>query len=291
MKPIESDYLLGLYEKALPSSFPWGKRLETAKKLGYDFVEISIDETDERLLRVQWPKQSRMEMCSAIANTGVPILTMCLSGNRRYPIGSENKETRQKGIQLIKDAVDFSVDIGNRIVQLAGYDNYYEERNRNTEELFLYGLYEVTEYAASNAVMLAIENVDTDFMNTIPKIMRYIDKVNSPWLCLYPDIGNLNAVGCTPEEIEDDITQNVSRIAAFHVKDVQPNIIRNIEYGAGIVDFEAFFRLLGRLNFRGPLVAEMWTDETEESVKKVITAKDFINSKMAMSQERVALKR
>jgi L-ribulose-5-phosphate 3-epimerase UlaE len=152
-------------------------------------------------------------------------------------------------------------------------------------------LYEVTEYAASNAAMLAIENVDTDFMNTIPKIMRYIDKVNSPWLCLYPDIGNLNAAGCTPEEIEDDITQNVSRIAAFHVKDVQPKIIRNIGYGTGIVDFEAFFRLLGRLNFRGPLVAEMWTDETEESVKKVITAKDFINSKMALSQERVALKR
>jgi L-ribulose-5-phosphate 3-epimerase UlaE len=181
LKPIESDYLLGLYEKALPSSFPWEKRLETAKKLGYSFVEISIDETDERLLRVQWPRHSRMEMRSAIANTEVPILTMCLSGNRRFPIGSENKETREKGIQLIKDAVDFSVDIGNRIVQLAGYDNYYEERNQNTEEYFLDGLNEVTDYAADNAVMLAIENVDTDFMNTIPKIMRYIEKVAYTW--------------------------------------------------------------------------------------------------------------
>ena len=46
--------LLGIYEKALPKGITWRKRLMMAKELGFDFVEISIDETDERLSRLDW---------------------------------------------------------------------------------------------------------------------------------------------------------------------------------------------------------------------------------------------
>ena len=42
-------YTLGLYEKAMPSDLTWKEKLETAKAAGYDFVEISIDETDAKL--------------------------------------------------------------------------------------------------------------------------------------------------------------------------------------------------------------------------------------------------
>ena len=51
------EHLLGLYEKALPPSLTWAERLCTAKKLGFDFVEISIDEADERLARLDWSEE------------------------------------------------------------------------------------------------------------------------------------------------------------------------------------------------------------------------------------------
>ena len=41
---------VGLYEKALPASMCWEERLTAAGQAGYDFVEISIDESDERLV-------------------------------------------------------------------------------------------------------------------------------------------------------------------------------------------------------------------------------------------------
>ena len=44
-------YTLGLYEKAMPSDLTWKEKLETAKAAGYDFVEISIDETDASSLK------------------------------------------------------------------------------------------------------------------------------------------------------------------------------------------------------------------------------------------------
>lgn len=40
---------LGIYEKALPAGECWLERLRLAKTLGFDFVEMSVDETDARL--------------------------------------------------------------------------------------------------------------------------------------------------------------------------------------------------------------------------------------------------
>ncbi len=37
---------LGIYEKALPAGECWLERLQLAKALGFDFVEMSLDETD-----------------------------------------------------------------------------------------------------------------------------------------------------------------------------------------------------------------------------------------------------
>ncbi|MCR6038440.1 xylulose 5-phosphate 3-epimerase, partial [Salmonella enterica subsp. enterica] len=50
---------LGIYEKALPAGECWLKRLTLAKELGFDFVEMSVDETDERLSRLDWSREQR----------------------------------------------------------------------------------------------------------------------------------------------------------------------------------------------------------------------------------------
>ena len=49
-------HLLGIYEKALDPEDNWHRWLEKARDLGFDFVEICIDEKDERLAR-QWTRK------------------------------------------------------------------------------------------------------------------------------------------------------------------------------------------------------------------------------------------
>ena len=63
---------VGLYEKALPASMCWEERLTAAGQAGYDFVEISIDESDERLSRLDWSMDERADMRRAISNSGIP---------------------------------------------------------------------------------------------------------------------------------------------------------------------------------------------------------------------------
>lgn len=40
-------YQLGLYQKTMPGTLSQREKLETAKKAGFSFVEISIDELDK----------------------------------------------------------------------------------------------------------------------------------------------------------------------------------------------------------------------------------------------------
>ena len=155
---------LGIYEKALPKNISWQDRLSIAKTCGFDFVEISIDETDERLARLDWSKEERIELVKAIINTGVTIPSMCLSGHRRFPFGSHDEATRQKAYEIMEKAIQLAVDLGIRTIQLAGYDVYYEEQDEGTLARFQEGLEWAVELAASNQVTIAVEIMDTQFL-------------------------------------------------------------------------------------------------------------------------------
>jgi len=64
---------VGLYEKALPADLSWEARLTTAAKAGYDFMDISVDESDARLARLDWPA-SDARRCAAPLPTAVFLL-------------------------------------------------------------------------------------------------------------------------------------------------------------------------------------------------------------------------
>lgn len=145
-------YQLGLYEKAMPSDLSWLERFNLAKDLGFDFVEISIDETDEKLARLGNEEEIK-HIKAAMEETGMSIRSMCLSGHRKYPLGSEDDTIRDRGLEIFYEAVDLAESLGVRIIQLAGYDVYYHEGNSETKERFKAYLREGILYAASKEVI------------------------------------------------------------------------------------------------------------------------------------------
>ena len=272
------ENLFGLYEKALPKQLDWEGRLAAVKDAGYDFMEISIDETDERIERLSWDKSERTKLIELIHRLNTPILTMCLSANRRYPIGSEQKETRQSGIRLIQNAIDFALDCGVRVIQLAGYDEYANPSTDITVQNFHDSLSFCARYAQEKAVMLALETMENNLMDSIHKAKGFVDSIQSPWLKIYPDLGNLYATG---QDVEREFLHGMQDIVAIHLKDTLPGIVREIPFGGGNVDFVSFFRLMEREHYSGLYVAEMWTDETEDSFRAAKEARAFLAGKLA----------
>ena len=255
---MEKDYTLGLYEKAMPASLSYAEKLLTAKECGFDFVELSVDETDEKLARLDYTHNERQELVRTMFDTGLFFRSICLSGHRKYPLGSADAKTRERGMDIMKKAVDLAGDLGIRIIQLAGYDVYYEDGSEATRAHFLENLIKAVEYAAKAGVLLGFETMETEFMDTVGKAMAYVRAVDSPYLGVYPDLGNLTNAACKyGASVIDDIDSGKGHIVAMHLKETVPGKYREIPFGTGHVDFAAGVQKARELGVRR-FVAEMW---------------------------------
>lgn len=246
---------VGLYEKALPAELSWEERLTAAGQAGYDYVEISIDESDGRLARLDWPASERAALRRAIANSGVRVSTMCLSAHRSYPLGSHDPEIRRQGQEILYKAIELGVDIGLRVVQVMAYDVFYETSDEETQANFMEGLQIGADMAGQAGMMMGIENLDTPFVENASQALAVINEINSPWLGLYLDMGNLAAAGYHPP---DELRLAKDKLLGVHVKDSTPRVIRGIPFGEGIVPFEETFQALKEIGFWGMLGVEMW---------------------------------
>jgi len=267
---------MGLYEKALPSSWSWDRRLAATADAGYGFAEISIDPSDERLARLTWPASAKADLRNAIAASGVPILTMCLSALREYALGSRVAATRERGLEIMRRAIDFSVDIGIRIVQVPGYDVFAEQPgDAGTVTRFMDGIYQATDWAGQAAVMLGFENVDVPLSESIISCVEIMRQVNSVWFQLYPDMANAAAAGYDPVP---ELPHCAGHLVAVHVKDSLPRTIRGVPFETGLMHFDEAFRALAALDYRGPLTVEMWADmdKTGDPVGAVRAARQFV---------------
>ncbi|CAI1543018.1 L-ribulose-5-phosphate 3-epimerase [Serratia fonticola] len=274
---------LGIYEKALPKHLSWPERLALAKACGFDFVEMSVDESDERLARLSWSKEQRLSLVSAMLETGISIPSMCLSGHRRFPFGSHDEATRQQAYLIMEQAIQLAKDVGIRTIQLAGYDVYYEQQDAGTLARFAEGMQWAVERAAAAQVMLAVEIMDTEFMSSISKWKSWDALLASPWFTVYPDVGNLSAWG---NDVAQELQLGIDRIAAIHLKDTfpvtetSPGQFRDVPFGEGCVDFVALFRTLKQLNYRGAFLIEMWTEKADEPVAEIVQARRWIEQQM-----------
>jgi L-ribulose-5-phosphate 3-epimerase len=267
-----ADIRLGLYEKATPPELTWPERLEAARRAGYDFLEISIDETDSRLSRLDWTREERAALAHAVSETSLPIRTMCLSGHRKFPLGSRDPETRARGMEIFEKAVRFSDALGIRIIQLAGYDVYYEEGAEDTRQIFQENLQKGVAYAARYGILTGFETMETPFMDTVQKAMRYVHLVNSPYLGVYPDLGNLtNAAFLYGHDLYRDIESGRGHMVAMHLKDTRPGIFRDLDFGDGHVDFSKGAKAAYEQGTR-LFVTELWHDgrpDWPDRLKKV----------------------
>lgn len=269
-------YSIGLYEKAMPASLTWREKLECAKECGYDFVEISIDEKDEKLARLDWTADQRREMVALMEETGVPIRSMCLSGHRKYPLGASDPATQKRSMEIMEKAIQLADDLGIRIIQLAGYDVYYEDSTPQTKADFARNLKKAAEMAAVKGIVMGFETMETDFMNTVWKSMFYVNMVNSPYLGVYPDSGNLtNAAVTYGTSVLDDLESGRGHIVALHLKETVPGKFREIPFLTGHVDFPAVIAKAWDLGVRR-YVTEMW-DVGKDTWKEDIV---FANTQM-----------
>lgn len=277
------DIKLGIYEKALPYGTDWTEKLATAERLGFHFIEISVDETDERLARLDWSVEERKKFCRAVLESPLTVPSMCLSGHRRFPLGSRDPETRKTALTIMEKGIQLAVDTSIRTIQLAGYDVYYEEGDADTRNYYLENMQKCLDMAAREQVMLAMEIMDHPFMNSIVKFMNMKQLLESPWFTVYPDVGNLSA---WRNDVAAELMLGSKQIVAVHLKDtiaVSENhggTFKEVPFGDGCVDFPLIFKTLKGLDYSGPFLVEMWTERAADPEQAILDAKAWLFERM-----------
>lgn len=270
---------VGLYEKALPNELSWEDKLATTKELGFDFLEISVDESDERRSRLDWNDDEVYALRHLCEKHGIPLQSMCLSAHRKFPFGSADPVIREQAAIHMEKAISLAYKLSIRTIQLAGYDVYYEPADKVTHQRFIEGMKLSAQLAERSGVMLAVEIMDTDYLNSLSKFEVLSREINSPYFTAYPDVGNMSVWNY---DIVTELKLSKPHITQIHLKDTYKvtdeykGQFRDLVIGDGEVDFNAIFETLKETECVVPLVIEMWAQD-ERWKENILTAQKRLN--------------
>ncbi|MBM6980305.1 MAG: L-ribulose-5-phosphate 3-epimerase [Actinomyces succiniciruminis] len=280
---LDDGIRLGIYEKALvgnPLATPddWAGFLAQVPQAGYSFLDLSVDESPEREARIEWgPRQCRM-VREAAESVGTGIGGVCLSVHRRIGPGSADPEVRRRAREVMARGLELCHELGAPVIQIAGYYAYYEDPHPDAERWYGQLLADAVPLASRLGVVMGIENVDGTDVTSIRKAMEFVDAVGSPYLQVYPDLGNIAEQGLDPAV---ELEAGRGHMVAMHAKDVRRGEPRRVEMGTGIVDWDKSFQLLAAQHWTGRLMIEMWNDDAPDSVARCVAAREFIEGKAA----------
>jgi len=272
--------VLGIYEKAFPDAMSWQEKIALASHLEFDFIELSIDERDHRLERLWWDEGKIRSLKDVAEGSGVGVQSICLSGHRRYPFGSHDRKIRATAREMMERAFAFASAAGIPLIQLAGYDVYYEPSSEQSHLHFLAALEWACGLAAEHQILLALETMDTDYLSSVTKYRAIRAQIDTSWLSVYVDVGNLTA--WAKDDVLCELAVGGDEIAQIHLKETKTGadgslpVFRDVPFGTGCVDFPAIFNTLDGMGYTNPYTIEMWHNAEEDTRAQIEAAKRFI---------------
>lgn len=251
-------YEIGLYEKAMRNTLTWKEKLQCAKECGYDYLEISIDATEEKINRIYMDTEEKREIVEAIFDTGIPIGSMSVSALTKYALGDPDQAVRDRGMEIAEKSIQLSSALGVRTVMIPGYDIYYGESTIETKRYFLENIRKIAEIAEREGILVGFETMENNFMNTTGKAVQYVNMVDSAYLKIYPDAGNItNAAVANRHDVCEDLSLGKGKLIALHLKETKPDVYREVPFLTGHVEFERIINTAWKLGVRR-YVTELW---------------------------------
>ena len=242
-----------------------------AKECGFDGVELALgndgpvrfDSTEKELLNVKAKAESYgIELPSLVCDT-------CWD----YSISSDDEKIRKKGEENIIKQIETASILGcDTILVLAGMVTSYKPGSEVVHYEVAYNrafesMCRLSEYAEKYNVNLGIENVGNKLLLSPLETRDFIDKINSPKVKHYFDVGNVIKTGY-PEQWIDILG---SRIAKVHVKDVrfEDGLYKQVDILSGDVNYKAVKESLRKVGYDDWITAEV--------VKSRDDVKEFLN--------------
>jgi hexulose-6-phosphate isomerase len=231
-----------------PADFSIERTLKVSSEIGYDGVELNLD---EKMLELS--KRERKTVAERADSLGLKLPSLCSPLFWKYNLADPDKNVRKRGIEVVKEGCEFASDIGASVFlvvpAVAVQGMPYEE----TWKIAKKSISEAAPIAEDCGVLIGIENVWNRFLYSPLEFRRFIEEINHPNVKAYFDVGNIHFLSFPQQWIRhlSDL------IVCIHVKDFQRSTLQFEPLLQGDVPWTEVMKALRDIGYDGFLNVEV----------------------------------
>ena len=269
---------LGIVDSAFPSDWSLERIFKEARENGFDGVELWL--TEDGIVRLDSTREDMEKVKELAKKYGIELYSLASGLYWQYSLTDEDSVVREKAKGIVRKQLELAHDLGcDTILVIPGcvgvdfvpgsgivdYETAYARAYEWLEEL--------KPCAEKWQVSIGIENVWNKFLLSPLEMRDLIDRVGSPYVGAYLDIGNVLNFGY-PEQWVRILGERIRKI---HLKDFSRevgNINGFVELLKGDVDYPAVIEALKKISYDGWLTAELFfpPEEAKEGIRRTAEA-------------------
>lgn len=270
------------------STFIWASPFSTqnidllnkVKDMGYDIVEIAVEDT----AIIDWPK-----IKDASRDLDLKITISGAFGTER-DISSTEPHYRKLGKEYIIDCIKIAADVGSPIFggpvySAVGKTRLVSDEQKKQERAWcIETLKETSIIAADLGVVLGLEPLnrfETDMVNTVDQALSIVQEVGNPNLQIVMDTFHANIE-------EKDIPNAIRKIGKDLLCHVQGNESDRGTPGTAHLDWAGIRDALHEIGYQGAVVIETFGQPSKELAKAACIWRPLANSADELASEGLA---
>jgi len=203
----------GVNAWCFPSEYGTDAVLENAAKIGYDGVELNLDEGGMDPFRMTEGEAASIRRRAEGLGLKLPSLSTGLFW--KYDLGNPERAIRERGVEIIRRGCRIAAQLGAKVLlvvpAVASPKIPYDQTWRLSKEAIL----SAADVAEEAGVLIGVENVWNHFLYSPMEFKSFIQEIGHKHVKAYFDVGNCWQLGFPQQWIEilgDEI-------ACVHVKD------------------------------------------------------------------------
>lgn len=267
-------------------SFTDGTLLEKCKlaaDAGFEGIEVAISDTGELGLDVT--REELLAIKKAVNDMGLEIYSVCNDLVWANSLTSPDAEERQRAKKFIRRQLEVASVLGaDTILIVPGvvsasfapqfgivdYDVAYERALESIRDLI--------PDAEKYGVVIGVENVWNKFLLSPLEMRDFIDKLDSPFVQSYFDVGNVLLTGY-PEQWIKILGKRIKKVHFKEFRTAVGTLDGFVDLLAGDVNWEAVVSALDAIGYDGWVTGEMipaYAQHSEQIIYNTSGAMDKI---------------
>jgi len=249
--------------------------MEQCAKAGYDGVELVLSETGE--LNMKTTEKEMLAMKKMAESIGLSICSVGAWNLWANNLVSDDEKIAAYAKDIVKQQLTAAAVCGADTVLvvpgyvgtpfapgIVSYDVAYDRAQA--------ALFELSEFAAQMKVCIGVENVWNKFLLSPLEMKRFVDEINSDFVGVYFDVGNIIYIGY-PDQWIRILGKRIKKLHFCDCRADQCGLGMFVDLFEGDVDYEAVMLALRDIGYDDWAIVEFLPNYKRFPYQSIINAK------------------